>query len=246
MNIRLALLSCALSTAAFAETYTELYAGPHFNYTRLEFNNPSHLEGYEAGVTAGLSCWSGWFYGNLEFEGSWDAGPFTGDPCQKSDLTEYMLELKLGGTVHWSHYSFQPYTGFGWDRFENVQDPDSAHLRYEYDKLFVPLGFTFIWEFSYSELGLGFAWRPDVYSRLEVLDIHFDPDWAYAYRVELPYKKFYKSGSIPGYFTLEVIPFFDWNKFGKVEEETCTGAKFEIPRLIRWDLGLRALVGYQF
>lgn len=246
MHVRFALFSCLLASTAFAATEGEIYAGPHFNYVRLEFNNPSDLQGYEVGVTAGASCWSNWFYGNVQFEGSWNAGPFTGDPCQKSELTEYFLELKLGGTLHWDDFSLQPYTGFGWDRLENLQDPNSARLLYEYDKLFIPIGFTFFWELWEAELGLQFEWTPDVYGNLELLGIDLDPDWAYGYRVELPFQKFYKSDSIPGWFTLAVVPFFDWNKFGKIEEATCTGATLEIPRLVRWSLGLRALVGYQF
>lgn len=242
------LLACS---PAFPAAKKYIYAGPHFNYINIEFNNPTDLKGYVGGATAGLGICCGWFFSNAEAEGSWTAGPITGTPCQRSEVTEYFAELKVGGVFSFwcSRFCFQPYTGFGWNRFENEQDPKTAALCYRYDKLFIPLGFYFDWIFcNCNFLGLQFEWRPDVDSCLNLLNIDLDTQKEQAFRVQAPLRlnNNYYRGNHCYRFWAEFVPFFDWNKFGKVEEKNSDGVPLPIPSLIRWSLGLRLIFGAEF
>lgn len=231
-----------LATSLYARSDVSFYAGPHFNYTRLYFNNPSYLHGYLAGVSAGFKQeWCNFFY-SVDFEGSWDAGPITGVPCERSDLTEYFLELKLATNMQWSQLCFSPYTGFGWDRFENRQDLDPVSFEYCYTKLFVPVGFTLSWNGCDWKGGLQLEFRPDVDKWLKVVGLDLNPNWGYAVRAQLPFNRYYCSRS----FVLSIIPFFDWNQFGQVQMTNFFGGPLAIPRLLLWNLGLRTLIGYEF
>lgn len=230
--------------AATAHSSWYMDAGPHFSYTRMNFDNPSHLSGYTGGVTAEIGNHYKYFFSNLEFEGTWNAGPFTGTPCQMSSLTEYFLELKLGGSFsRCKRIYFDPYTGFGWDRFENEQDPDTAALLYRYDKLFIPVGFYLYGVLDCNmKLGVQFEWRPDVFSRLEIISIHLHNKCENGFKVQLPFE--WTNYCQTWFF--KVIPFFDWNEFGEVQETNSVGVPLDIPDLVRWYAGLRFLAGYKF
>lgn len=49
--------------------------GPHFHYTTIEFDTPSDIKGYAAGVTAAIELDWCYLYSRVEFEGTWNAGP---------------------------------------------------------------------------------------------------------------------------------------------------------------------------
>ena len=241
--LALSLFASSLSAASW-----EVYAGPHFNYTNIEFNNPTELKGYSAGVTAGIDFSCCYFFSNVEFEGTWNAGPIVGTPCQRSDLAEYFVELKLGGNFCFccEKLWFQPYTGFGWDRFENEQDPKTAALCYRYDKLFIPVGFYLDWLFcNCNTWGIQFEWRPDVYSCLNLLKIDLKNRCEQAFRVQSPIRFNYDCFCC-GRFWTEVVPFFDWTQYGAVNEKNSDGVSLPIPSLKRWDLGLRLLFGWDY
>lgn len=237
------MLCLGLTAMGFAKEW-EFSAGPQFNYVRLEFNNPSYLDGYAGGVVSRIGYHCNTFFGNLDFEGTWNASKITGEPCQRSSLSEYFLNLQLGGSFPWCSMCFDPYIGFGWDRFENTQDPSTANLCYQYDKLFIPVGFYYTWALCCTTFTLHFEWRPDVWSRLNLFSIHMSPDWAYAFRAEGVWKRWYQSESCC--YTFSWIPFFDWNKFGKVREKNSVGSVLTVPELVRWNLGLKAVIGIQF
>ena len=239
----LAFVSPFLSTLIHAHQ-TDIYAGPHFHYTKISFNNPSHLEGYAAGITTGLQYVHSYFRGSLDFEGTWNAGPITGRPAERSSIDEYFLDLNVGPTFLWKNWRFSPYTGFGWDRFNNKQNPLGSALSFRYDKLFVPVGFYIHWIQATFKLGLQFEFRPDVYQDLTLIGIHLDPKWGYAFRTQLLIKQFFEFSW--GRLFINVIPFFDWNRFGNIHEENSLGVSLDIPRLIAWKLGVRALIGVEF
>ncbi len=221
----------------------DVYVGPHFNYTRVAFNNPSDLEGYQAGVSAGITTRYCGYFASLGFEGTWDAGPITGRPCQRSDLSEYFLELQVGTSYWWCGFEVAPYLGVGWDRFQNRQDPGAANLLYQYDKVFFPIGF-YLWRPVCDwRCGVQFEWRPDMWSQLTLIGIDLSPSWGHGFRVQLPCQK---QIHICRCLTLELVPFFDWNRFGAVRVNNSAGAMLTIPRLWRLNGGLRALVGYTF
>lgn len=222
--------------------------GPHFHYTTVEFDTPTDIKGYAAGITAGVTYTWCYLFSRIEFEGTWNAGPITGTPCERSDLQEYFLEGQLGGCFSFccDQLVFQPYTGFGWDRYENEQEPKTIGLCHRYDKLFVPLGFHLDWIFyNYNRVGIQFEWRPDVTACLTLLGIDLDTECRQAFRVQAPIR-FHNDPCCPCGFWVEVVPFFDWNAFGKVKERNSDGVRLPIPSLIRWNLGLRLLFGWEF
>ncbi|MGE3953765.1 MAG: hypothetical protein AB7F31_01020 [Parachlamydiales bacterium] len=238
---------CALATGLSARVEYEIYAGPHFNYTHLKFNNPSDLEGYQGGVTTGLTAQCGRYFSNLNFEGTWNAGRITGVPCQRSSLAEYFVELQVGRGCLFCSSWFIPYVGFGWDRFENRQDPGQANLLYQYDKLFIPVGFYLMREFCGWEGALQFEFRPDVYDNLRLVGLNLDPHWGYAFRVQLPFRRdFILPWWKCRHMTFRLVPFFDYNRFGRVRVLNSVEAPLVIPRLERWSAGLRVLVGTIF
>ena len=202
------------------------------------------MEGYTAGVTTGIGYHHCSYWANIDFEGSWNAGPITGKPNQYSEIQEYFLEGKIGYDFFFLGVALEPYTGFGWDRFINRKDPDGVGLKYRYDKLFVPIGFFITGSLQNFDLEFQFEFRPDVYKHLEELGIGLTPKWGYGFRSQLAIKQYFSLSR--GDLSLSWVPFFDWNLFGKVEESNSVGALFVIPRLERWDLGLRLILGYEW
>ncbi len=236
-----------LIQASVLSAESKVYVGPHFNYTRLHFDNPSNLEGYMGGVTVGGEYQCSCLFTALDFEGYWNAGPITGRPCQRSSLTEYYLEWKLG-TSFWQCCNcvlVKPYVGFGYNRFLNEQDPQNHGLCYTYNKLFVPLGF-----YAYAYLnptlrgGIQFEWRPDVYSCVNIIHIGLNTKLEHAFRVQLPIE--WTFDYCCRCFDLSIVPFFDWNEFGEVCDSSPNWVKVDIPHLTRWNVGLRVLLGYHF
>ena len=236
------LVQMGLSSAEY-----DVYCGPHFNYTRLDFDNPSDLEGYMGGVTVGGAAQCGCLFTSVEFEGYWNAGPITGLPCERSSLCEYFTEWKLGGQYYACNCSIgiKPYVGFGWDQFKNEQDPQGQSLTYRYDKLFVPVGLMVNWFANDCfNAGFQFEWRPDVYSRVRFSSFEFKPECEHAFRVQLPFEATYEYCC--RCINLKIVPFFDWNQFGEVCELTPLQQVVVLSQLTRWNLGLRVLLGCHF
>lgn len=234
-----------LTAAPLCAGTWDAYAGTHFNYTQIDFDAPSSLQGYTGGADAGIGCKYGGFFSQIGFEGSWNAGPITGTPCQRSSTTEYFLEWKLGWSISaWRRQLFiDPYTGFGWDRFYNTQDPAGADLAFRYDKLFVPVGLYLYWRFyDCTRLGVQFEYRPDVYAKLDLIGISLDAKGEEAYRVQIPLVL----ESCCHRFNLSFVPFFDWSEYGRVEETNSAGALLAIPELIKWEIGLRMILDLKY
>jgi len=224
-----------------------IYAGPHFNYTRLDFDNPTDLEGYMGGLTVYGEARHSCMYASAEFEGYWNAGPITGVPCERSSLREYYAAWKIGGYFFFPRCNFllQPYIGGGWNQYLNEQDPRGQSLTYRYEKVCVPIGFigTYFSDCGLS-MGVQFEGRPDVYSHINFSSFEFETDFEYAFRVQLPVEmSFVCCCSI---FDLQVVPFFDWNRFGEVRDSTALEEVLIAPQLTRWNLGIRAMLGFCF
>lgn len=225
----------------------DIYAGPHFNYVHMRFDNPDYLDGYAGGLTAGVGYDTRWFFTNLDFEGTWNASSITSENNQRSTISEYFLDWNIGPKIMFydDRFSLGFYSGFGWDQFNNYQDPNGMNLKYAYDKLFIPLGLNFtMFVNRYFEWGIEAEWRPDVYSRLEIASTHFNNHCQSAFRVQSPFKINFSSCCSGGFVT--IIPFYDWSEYGAVQERISTGATFKVPALYRWYLGLRVLLGYAF
>ncbi len=223
---------------------TQFYAGPHFNYTRLRFDTPFELEGYMGGAAAGAEYQYNCLFTSAEVEGYWNAGPITGRPCQRSSLTEFFAQWKLGGNFFRGYgcLNIKPYTGIGYNRFENEQAPEGISLKYEYEKIFVPAGvYTYWWLSPCIKVGAQFEWRFDVESCLDVASLHFNNKLEHGYRAQLPLDASLRYGRCC--FNLSVIPFFDWNRFGRVDDSSPNDVPIDIPELTRWNAGLRVLFG---
>lgn len=238
-------LGLSLSLAACLGAYqTNIEVGPHFNYTEIHFNRETTIRGHAAGVTAAFTGTHSYFKGQVLFEGTWNAAPLTGDPAERSSIEEYFLTLYLGPTFVWKQWQFDPYTGFGWDRFDNTQNPSLSSLSFRYDKLFIPVGFHLYWLSMPFRLGLQFEFRPDVYKDLRLIGLHLDPDWGYAFRSQLILSQIFPQRW--GEVFISFIPFFDWNRFGEIYETNSLGVPLTLPRLVYWKLGVRFLVGVTF
>jgi hypothetical protein len=219
------------------------YLGPHFNYAHLKFDNPDKLNGYLGGISAGVGYEFCDFFTLVDFEGSWSAEYLWGDPGQKSRIEEYFVDGQIGyNFVTCSGcFSIAPYSGFGWDRFSNWQNPNETSLHYRYDTLFVPAGCYLNWmPCPGFQLGLRGEWRFDVHSRLHMDSEQFDNKEAYGARAELPVS--FSSSCL----YLQIVPFFDYAKYGGVTISHPSGATLSISPTIRWYYGLRAFVGYTF
>lgn len=232
---------CSLSAGTF-----NVYTGPHFNYANVDLDSGSDFDGYAGGLTAGLGYNCPHFFTDVSFEGTWNASAMVDSISRRLGFSEYFVEWKVGPTftAYDQRLIFAPYTGLGWDQFNNTRDPNGADMCFEYNKLFIPVGFYATWIFNVqSSLSLQFEWRPDVYSDLDISSIDLDNSCENAFRVQLPYEYIFTrcSGT-----SLSVVPFFDWAEYGKSRQTNAAGAVIEIPSLTRWYLGLRLILGYAF
>lgn len=223
----------------------QIYGGPHFNYIRIEDNDIS--EGYMGGVTVGGEYDFLCFFSNLDFEGSWNAGPVSSNLYDRSSLTEYFVEGKLGGVFSLGCGQLKPYTGISYDHFVKETNSLFGDVLLDYDKLSIPLGFyAYLYLSSSVKCGVQFEWRPDVKSwlNLPVLGT-YDADLEGAFRMQIPLEVIY-----PWYVfscQLKVIPFFDWNRYGEVFiPHPLDFFSLYYPPLTRWDIGLRVLLGLSF
>jgi len=116
---------CCVSAYAIASEFNhQFYLGPQHAYQRLKFNNPGKLDGFITGFATGFEFSRKWFVANLAYEGYWSTGLLHGNPCQVSKVREHILPLYLGG--RWQPrecFSLEGYTGLGFNRFWNHQDP---------------------------------------------------------------------------------------------------------------------------
>lgn len=215
---------------------TKVWVGPQFEYTRIDFNNPSDQDGFVIGVTAGGEVESGPFFANAEFEGTWNVGPLKGSHCQNGAFLEYLLDGRIGFIWCVGQFSIKPYTGFGWDRFENIQENE---LYYNYRKLFVPVGFYAMYcPCSALRGGFQFECRCDVSSRLNVVEENFDLRNKLAFRVQLPLECVRSR-----FLSFALVPFYDWNKFGRCAKQRIP---LDIPELTHWSIGVKVLACVQF
>lgn len=238
--------SCFSSDQTFNCYGARFSVGPHFNYMHLDFDGPEAINGYMAGISAYSQIKIECINIYLDFEGSWDTNYLRGDPCQKSSVAEYFLELRV---APWNFaitdcLSAEVFTGFGWDQLTNTQLPGLASLQYRYNKYFIPVGFCLHSKFNMLDFGIQFEWRPDVNSRLNVDSTSLDNSCEDAYRIQIPINlhPFRCCGNL----LFIVAPFFDWAKYGEAEDKNSLGVEIDIPSTTRWSLGLRTLIQMSF
>jgi len=242
-----------LSSVGLCANETSFSVGPHLVYSGMEDSRGKELHGFLGGVTVRAEMECDCYFSGLDLEGSWSAGHYTSKMCERSTLKEYFVTWKIGRTFVLRMLEdpccpclwVRPYLGVGYDYFKNRQNPEGTNLEYTYRKVFIPLGLEAYVRVSYcARLGLHIQWRPDVHSRLKLLSSHLDTHNEYAYRVEVPFEIGLWSDC--GCLAVNIVPFFDKSRYGRVKEKSPSGAPMKISALDRWYGGLRFLVGYHF
>jgi hypothetical protein len=203
----------------------------------MKFNNPQKLDGFLTGPTINIGYKFNNFSLFANYEGYWSAPNLCGNPCQKSKVSEQLVF----GALKYCYHFFSLYLGLGYNAFKNRQDPCSADLTYRFKKLIIPIGIQFYWDIS-SRFAMGIQGevRPTAWARIRTIKMNFDAEKKVAARIQLPFQLKYDD------FSVRLIPFFDWNRFGKTTEKLSNCIPFAIPNLTRWDLGIRLLLGYYF
>lgn len=239
IGLCLALLFASVNLEALC---TKAWVGPHFGYHRIDFNGPSELQGYGGGVTAGAEAVYCSYFANVEFEGTWNAGPVTGRCGQICSFADYWVDGRVGALWCTNCFLIKPYTGFGWNRFENEELPGMAHLDYNFHKLFVPLGFYAIYcPYSCLRGGVQFEYRFDVSSKLDMTSVSMNLQKEHSLLIQLPLEYTYCRS-----FSVSLVRFYQWNQFGRCTEKNSVGVLMDIPSLTHWSAGLKLLVGAQF
>ncbi|HEB41568.1 MAG TPA: hypothetical protein ENI08_00940, partial [Candidatus Dependentiae bacterium] len=220
MKYFLLILTLIFHLASAAAPY--LNVGPHHNYIRMKFNNPQKLDGFLTGLTVNGGYQFNDFSIFANYEGSWTTGKLCGNPCQESRVSEQLIY----GAFKYRYDFFALYLGFGYNVFNNTQDPCTADLTFRFKKLIIPLGVQFYWEASpHFTMSIQGEFRPDVSSRIRVIKNNFDSKKERAFRVQLPLICSRK------HFSCQLIPFFDWNRFGRTTEKLSNCVPFDIPKL---------------
>lgn len=234
-----------LSTASAMEWSASI--GPYFAYSGMDDDRKAELHGYVGGVTVAVEGECDCYFSALEFEGTWNAGRYTGNPCERSSITEYFVNWKIGTPFTCKGICFKPYVGFGYDYFCNEKNPDTSRLEHRYKKLFIPVGFTAFHSLGCdSSLGFQFEIRPDVYVRMKLRSEDLDTENEFAYRVALPFQTSWESPCCGTCLNVELVPFFDWSRYGRVKEKSPYKAPLDIPELSRWYAGLKLLIHCDF
>ena len=95
--------------------------------------------------------------------------------------------------------------------------PNSHGLSYHFRKFQIPAGIqAFGYIGNYLSIGLIAEIRPDFYSRVRVAGSTFKLHKARSYRASAPFT-FYLNP--PSHFSLQVTPFYDWNRFGSTPQK---------------------------
>ena len=242
--------------------YIQTDVGINFNYARYKLGKLSKISGYLAGVHCELEfkkpCH---VLVGIYFDGQWNAGHLCSktDLCNPSDVrskvADYIVDLHAG--YNWAicseRFLFTPFAGVGFYHLSKKLAPDV--IRYKYHNVFIPVGFELDWCVNDCfDIGLRAEYRIDAYTRLKLsipcikVCEKLKLKRSHGVKVEIPMTWYYDA-SVCGKRSLDmnckVIPFFDWNKFGAAKQESnCLAVP--VPKLKRWHLGLRVLVGFNF
>ncbi len=223
-----------------------IFVNGHLNYARLFFEDSPKVRGYLAGPQIGYEYQHCRFFTDVAFEGYFNAGPLCGRFAQESKVRDYYANWRIGPSfcLCCDKLQLNPYLGFGFERFLNMQDPRVDGLTYKYTKLFVPIGVKGYWcVHEQVTMGLEAEFRPDVFARVRFCSNKIDIDRKYAARLQLPLMLHIGCQET---VSLNLIPFFDWNKFGQADECTCNGIPLPIPDLTRWYAGFKVELAFTF
>lgn len=244
----------SLCARQFENQTFALNTGALFNFARYDLGELPKIEGYLAGIHTDLthSKPSKWFT-SLIFDGRWNAGYVSGNDDIKVQIKDYRPELQLGYTFFLENQrtSVTPFTGLGFFYLSNEIKPDI--ITYRYFNLYVPVGLhvDHTLKEEICDIGLLLEYRPDVWTRLKVntpcvkLCEKFTMHRAHGLRIELPFTHYHTTSHRANIQT-KIVPFFDWNHFGAVNQTNCAGQCIPVPKLNQWYLGLHVDIGLRF
>ncbi len=228
--------------------------GPIFNFARYDIDGLPKIQGYLAGIHADIiHRYPSHYYMNAHFDGRWNAGFICGDLDLKSQIRDYRPELDLGYSFFSCNdeYIFTPITGLGFYYLSNELKPNVITNRYF--NLYVPVGFDLLWrKKEHFQINLKATYRIDAWTRVkiktpcETLCNKVDLKRTQGLHVELPMTWFLDKHLCCFPLHMKVVPFFDWNQFGRSDEANSQGICFAVPQLRRWYLGLHIDIGVRY
>ncbi len=250
------LISASISASDFEDQTFQNNAGPTFNIARFKLGCIPKIQGYLAGIHFDwIHSKPSRFYMNLEFDGRWNAGFVCGDLDTKSQIKDYRTQFDVG--YNWflsdEKQSFiTPFVGVGFYHLSHELKPCNI-MTYRYFNVFVPVGINALWcaKEDRFDIGLQFYYRADAWTRLkmtipciETCD-KIELKRSHGFHAEMPFI-WYHSWNRRANFQTKIVPFFDWNRFGRADEANCNGICLNIPRLDQWYLGLHIDLGIRF
>lgn len=234
----------------------QLNVGPIFNFARYNLGCLSKIQGYLAGIHFDFrSDRPSWLFTVIQFDGRWNAGFICDRFNTRSKIADYRPEMLLGYTFYCDQektQSFTPFLGLGFYHLKSRLKPNI--ITYKYFNLYVPVGFEARWDVRPGEfdIALRVFYRIDAWTRLKVFTPCVEQCECEKIRlkrsqgvhVELPCSWYHQKKRVT--LLYKMVPFFDWNRFGRAKEGNCNGICFDIPCLDRWHLGLELNFGIQF
>lgn len=259
LKLPLLLLGAALSLQAgeFKKQRWQFNVGPIFNFARYDLDCLPKIQGYLAGIHTDFTYRKPrMLYSQIQFDGRWNAGYICGEFDIKTKIRDYRPEFFLGYNFSFNDENsmlLTPLVGFGFYHLSNELQPDV--MTYRYFNIYVPVGLDFLWQVREDEfdIGLRALYRADVYTKLKLTTPcieececdKIDLKRSHGVHLEMPFT-WYRTHRHRANFQFKVVPFFDWNRFGRADEANSNGLCLEIPQLDRWHLGLRLDFGVRF
>lgn len=262
-NIRRLLLLLFIPTSLLGRFFecdnSQLNVGALFNFARYKLGELPDVQGYLAGVHADyiygrphcapLSD----FYTHLRFDGRWNAGFVCGCDDFKLQIKDYRPELAFGYNycLDYDRRYITPLVGVGFYYLSDEIKPNITTFRYF--NVYIPVGAAFLWRCKEDfQVELAAVYRIDAHTRLKLRDpclnvcdtLHLCK--TRGVHVELPFTWFHHTECMCWNVQTKVVPFFDWNHFGRAKEVTSRGVCFPVTKLDRWYLGLHVDIGVNF
>jgi hypothetical protein len=245
-----------VSMSSLTANDIHLNVGPLFNFARFKVGDLPKVQGYLTGIHTDFEFVTAhYIYTRLIFDGRWNAGFVCGDQDTKAQIKDYRPQWWLG--YQWCScdaFFFTPFTGFGFYYLSNELKPDV--IQYRYFNIFVPLGLTFEWSVRPPQdftMGIRGWYRPDVWTRAKVETASVQIckvkkiklRRSHGVHVEVPMSRSWRCGEYVDLYT-NLVPFFDWNRFGNADEANSNGLCLEVPHIDCWYLGLHIDISIRF
>jgi hypothetical protein len=253
----LALAGSPLAAREFEDQKMQINLGPLFNYARYDLGCLPKIQGYLVGFHSDYTYRNDpGFYTQLQFDGRWNAGYISGNFDTKVKIRDYRPEWDLGYDIALSRDCtayLTPLAGFGFYYLSNELQPDV--MTYRYFNFYIPVGLEALWKIHEDEceLGLRAVYRVDAYTRLKLVTPCLEPcectkiklERSQGIYVQMPIT-WYKTWDKRANFQIKIVPFFDWNRFGKADQANSNGICVDVPQLDNWYVGMQLDFGLRF